>query len=134
MSIPAGIEAPFYDPRPVAPTFAPLDVTGWDPDDLAEQHYLDEQVEQEYAEDLAAWEERHPEHRSGLYAHDGWVAEILDEPTLDAVDRSLASSLLAVATLDRVDSPDVACLTWRLASAARARRVELYELGPAGRP
>lgn len=46
------------DPKPEPPTFAPLDVTGWDPDDLADQHATDEQEVAEHEDDLAAWQAR----------------------------------------------------------------------------
>lgn len=48
------------DPRPVAPTYQPLDVTGWSPEELADDQALDDEIEQNYQDDLAAWLVRHP--------------------------------------------------------------------------
>lgn len=47
------------DPRPVAPTYRPTDVTGWSHDDLERMHLEDELTQDLYAADLKAWEERY---------------------------------------------------------------------------
>lgn len=46
------------DPRPVAPTYRPIDVTSWSHDDLERMHLEDELAQDQYAADLAAWEKR----------------------------------------------------------------------------
>jgi hypothetical protein len=46
------------DPRPVAPTYRPTDVTDWSHDDLERMYLEDELTQDLYAADLAAWEER----------------------------------------------------------------------------
>lgn len=118
------------DPRPVAPTFAPTDVTGWTAEELAEQDWRDDEVLWHYEAALAAWEARQP----NLDLHQAWVAELLEERTLVDVDVVLASCVLTVASLSAsvgrsaVRPPaELACLLWRLASAARARRLELAD-------
>ena len=41
--------------RPQEPLFHPLDVTGWDDDDLADQEYMDWSVMQQYYDDFTVW-------------------------------------------------------------------------------
>jgi len=53
--------APEEDPRPVAPTFSAVDVTGWTPDEIADDRAEADEIEQLYRDDLAAWLIRHPE-------------------------------------------------------------------------
>jgi hypothetical protein len=46
------------DPRPTPPTFVPVDVTGWDPTEVADMLFMDDDAQDRYTEDLAAWEAR----------------------------------------------------------------------------
>lgn len=43
---------------PAPPTFRPLDVTGWTPEEVADQQVADEAVEEQYQESVAEWEAR----------------------------------------------------------------------------
>jgi hypothetical protein len=53
-----GVLTPVRDPRPTPPLFVPVDVTGWDPTEVADMLFMDDDAQDRYAEDLAAWRER----------------------------------------------------------------------------
>lgn len=55
------------DPRPVAPSYRVLDVTDWTPEQINDLHCEDELTDEQYAADLAAWEERNAA-RNGVAA------------------------------------------------------------------
>lgn len=48
----------FYDPKPVAPTFEPLDARDFTPEEIDDQTALDDAAIDQHHADLAAWWER----------------------------------------------------------------------------
>lgn len=56
------------DPRPEPPMYSVIDATGWTADELAEQQYLDDEADEQYRADLAAWEERNGSIRDAIEA------------------------------------------------------------------
>ena len=50
-----GVLTPVRDPRPTPPLFDPVDVTGWDPTEVADLLYMDDDAQDRHAEDVARW-------------------------------------------------------------------------------
>ena len=67
----AGVSSETPDPRPVAPTYPVTDVTGLEPEDVADMLAEDAEVEAQHAEDHTEWQERNHEPKPPVTGLDG---------------------------------------------------------------